>query len=74
MLVHILIKGEVGAVKPVKPPVKYFTDRSKAVRLLWILYVVFCLVFAMPLYRKLYHVKKLFSICVTFKRHSDVTK
>ena len=31
------------------PPVKYFTDRSKAVLLLWIFYVCFCLVFAMPL-------------------------
>ena len=31
------------------PPLKYFTDRSKAVLLLWILYVFFCLVFAMPL-------------------------
>ena len=32
-----------------RPPVKYFTDRSKAVLLLWIFYVLFCLVFAMPL-------------------------
>ena len=32
------------------PPIKYFTDRSKAALLLWIFYVVFfCLVFAMPL-------------------------
>ena len=31
------------------PPVKYFTDRFKAVLLLWISYVCFCLVFAMPL-------------------------
>ena len=30
-----------------KPPVKYFTDRSKAVLLLWIFYVLFCLVLAM---------------------------
>ena len=29
------------------PPVKYFTDRSKAVLLLWIIF--FCLAFAMPL-------------------------
>ena len=37
-------------VKPVlSPPVKYFTDRSKAVLLLWIFYYVFCLVFALPL-------------------------
>ena len=31
------------------PPVKYFTDRSKAVLLLWIFYDFFCLVFAMSL-------------------------
>ena len=32
------------------PPVKYLTDRSKAVLLLWIFYVFFFLsVFAMPL-------------------------
>ena len=31
------------------PPVKYFTDRSKAVLLLWIFYVFSCLVVAMPL-------------------------
>ena len=36
------------------PPVKYFTDRSKAVRLLWIFYVFFCLVFAMPLCASVY--------------------
>ena len=43
-LVHIWIKGEVGAVKPVlSPTAKYFTDRSKAVLLLWIFYVFFCL-------------------------------
>ena len=30
------------------PPVKYFTDRTKVVRLLWNLYVFFCLVFVMP--------------------------
>ena len=29
-------------------PVKHFTDRSKVVLLLWIFYVFFCLVFAMP--------------------------
>ena len=29
------------------PPVKYFTDRSKAVLLLWIFYVFVLLVFAM---------------------------
>ena len=32
------------------PPVKYLTDRSKAVLLLWIFCVLFCLVFAIPLY------------------------
>ena len=47
----LIIKGEVGAVKPVlSPPVKYFTDRSKAVLLLWIFYVsvrsCVCYVFA----------------------------
>ena len=36
------------------PPVKYFTDRSKAVLLLWIFYVFFCLVFAMHLYLSVY--------------------
>ena len=36
------------------PPVKYFTDRSKAVFLLWIFYVLFCLVFAMSLCMSVY--------------------
>ena len=46
VLIHIWIKGEVGAVKTsLSPPVKYFTERSKAVLLLWIFYVFFCLVF-----------------------------
>ena len=36
------------------PPVKYFTDRSKAVLLLWIFYVLFCLVIAMPLCASVY--------------------
>ena len=36
------------------PPVKYFTDRSKAVLLLWIFYIFFCLVFTMPLYASVY--------------------
>ena len=35
-------------------PVKYFTDRSKAVLLLWIFYVFFCLVFAMPMCTSVY--------------------
>ena len=44
-LVHIRIKGEVGAVKLVK----YFTDRSKAVLLLWIFYVfvLFCVCYVL---------------------------
>ena len=33
------------------PPVKYFTDRSKAVLLLRIIYVFLCLTFAMPFLR-----------------------
>ena len=33
-----------------RPPVKYFTDHSKAVILLWMLYVFFCLVLARPLF------------------------
>ena len=36
------------------PPVKYFTDRSKAVLLLRIFYVLFCLVFPMPLCASVY--------------------
>ena len=36
------------------PPVKCFTDLSKAVLLLWIFYVFFCLVFAMPLCASVY--------------------
>ena len=36
------------------PPVKYFTDRSKAVLLMWIFMFFFCLVFAMPLYASVY--------------------
>ena len=47
-LIHIWIKGDVGAVKP-SPPVKHFTDRSKAVLLLRIINVFFCLEFAMHL-------------------------
>ena len=35
-------------------PVKYFTNRSKAILLLWIFYVFFCLVFAMPLCTSVY--------------------
>ena len=36
------------------PPRKYFIDRSKAVLLLWILFYVFLLVFAMPLSASVY--------------------
>ena len=59
VLIHIWIKGEVGAIKPDKALQYFFTDCSKAVLLLWIIYVFFCLiswsyslsifVFAMPL-------------------------
>ena len=35
-------------------PVKYFTDRSKAVLLLWIFYIFFCLAFVMPLCASVY--------------------
>ena len=38
-------------------PVKYFTDRSKAVLILWIFYVFFCLAFAMPLCASVYMCK-----------------
>ena len=42
-------------MKPgLSPPVKYFTDRSKAVFLLWIFYVFFCLVFSLPLCASVY--------------------
>ena len=34
----------------------FFTDRSKTVLLLWIFYVFFCLVFAMPLCVSVYNV------------------
>ena len=36
------------------PPVKYFTERCKAVLLLWIFYVFFCLVVIMPLCASVY--------------------
>ena len=36
------------------PPVKYFTDHSKAVLLLWIFYDFFCLVFALSLCASVY--------------------
>ena len=37
-----------------EPGLKYFTDRSKAVLLLWILYAFFCLVLATPLCASVY--------------------
>ena len=36
------------------PPVKYFTDCSKVVLLLWIFMFLFCLVFAMSLCASVY--------------------
>ena len=50
-----------------RPPVKYFTDRSKAVLLLWIFMFLFCLVFAMSLCASVY-------ICfvVTFWEKADL--
>ena len=40
VLIHIWIKGEVGAIKSIQAhPVKYSTERSKAVLLLRIFYV-----------------------------------
>ena len=46
-----LARRETG----LSPPVKYFTDRSKAVLLLWIFCgIFFCLVFAMPLCASVY--------------------
>ena len=42
--------GENG----LSPPVKYFTDHTKAVLLLWIFYVFFCLVFAKSLFASVY--------------------
>ena len=50
-VINIRTKGEVGApLNRLSPPVKYFTDRSKAVLLLWIIYVIsvlFCFCFVM---------------------------
>ena len=42
VLIHIRTIGEVGNVKP-STPVFYFTDRSKAVLLLWILFIIYVL-------------------------------
>ena len=46
------------------PPVKYFTDRYKAVLLLWIF---FCLVFAMPLCASVY-----MCLVVTYRERADL--
>ena len=44
VLVHFWTKGEVGVpLNWFKLYSKYFTDRSKAMLLLWIIYVLFCL-------------------------------
>ena len=52
VLVRIWIGGEVGAVK--SPPVKYFTDRSKAVLLLWIFYAFFSVLCLLRLCARLF--------------------
>ena len=46
------LKARLARKTGLSPPVKYFTDRSKAVLLLWIFF--FCLVFAMSLYASVY--------------------
>ena len=46
---HLNLGGGWHRETGLNPPVKYFTDRSKAVLLLWIFLFFFCLVFAMPL-------------------------
>ena len=50
-LKSVVTKEEGICYKEGSPPVKYFTDHSKAVLLLWIF---FCLVFAMPLCASVY--------------------
>ena len=47
--IHLSNKGDLSHEPSLSPLVKYFTDRPKVVLLLWILYVFFCLVFAMHL-------------------------
>ena len=54
MSLSLLVGTTLVSVYKYFSPVKYFTDRSKAVLLLWIFYVFFCLVFAMPLYSSVY--------------------
>ena len=48
------LRVSLAPLKWFKPSNKYFTDRSKAVLLLWIFYVFFCLVFAMCLCAAVY--------------------
>ena len=52
VLIHIRTKDEVGApLTGLSPSVKYLTDRSKAVLLLWAFYVFFlsCVCYAFVL-------------------------
>ena len=53
-LVIILSSADVLCKQFGRPPVKYFTDRPKAVLLMWIFYGFFCLSFAMPLCTSVY--------------------
>ena len=55
--------GETG----LSPPIIYFTDRSKAELLLWIFYVFFFLVFAMPLCASVH-----MCLMVTFGERADL--
>ena len=41
VLIHIRNKGEVGPSNMFKPSSNILTDRSKAVLLLWILFVIY---------------------------------
>ena len=48
VLIHIKVKGEIGTVgtiKMFKPSRDYFTDRSKAMLLLWIFFLHLCFTF-----------------------------
>ena len=68
-LVIILSSADVLCKQFGRPPVKYFTDRPKAVLLLWIFYVFFCLSFAMPLCTSVYVCFVCFC-CFTSQVHS----
>ena len=48
------LRVRLAPCNSLSPPVKYFTDRFKAILLLWIFYVFFCLVFVMPLCASVY--------------------